>query len=398
MLARIPPLLRQVDPCFILSVVILAIIIPVGFSIDHLKLETSCTTGPVLYLGDYLITPRVPLPFRWFLGNSTTVVRLIISSYNASSESEAIARYYSVLKVASDRGVSIDLITNTPSIYDNFTFCKTRTLLTASGGMFVFLAESDGRRVIYSSGLLAEANCPEGQFFVDFANCKSLANDVRALFDMLVNYGKSGDYPSIFLKKFIPNGSFPQRHSLPGGGSCVLGISPEELAPPGRFPVVNWVDDHFVDFGDNLSLLSQALFPRASKAGVDMPELLLTERIENATLHGTNVRILIPTREWSRSEQEVRSLLQFPNVDVKVTNSTTRGRCRLPTLYTFRDVTGFMPMPFEYIVDSSAITFSLHITDASIAERLLAHFNQLWEDTAVALDWTSPLRHDPGLS
>jgi hypothetical protein len=203
---------------------------------------------------------------------------------------------------------------------------------------------------------------------------------VGSVVDLLARYARSGAYPPLFPNRLIPGGAFPQAHALPGGGDCVLGVAPPALAPPGRFPVAAWVAAHFLDFGANLSLLSQALFPRATRASPAMPELLLAERIENASMLGTRIRIVVPARELSRAAPEVRSLLQFPNVDVRVANSSTSGRCRLPTFYTFRNVTGFMPMPFEYIVGSAAITFSLHITDAAIAEKLLAHFDAIWDE------------------
>jgi hypothetical protein len=371
--------LRHLDPCLVLSLVTLIVIIPVGFVIDHLTLETRCSQSPLLYLGSNLSHDSIPLPFRWFVGNATTELRLVLSSYNATADPDSIDAYYLLLKEASNRHVSVHVITSNRDIYDRLTFCTTRTFLAdESSPVYVSLGVADHRHVIYSSGLLATRICASAEFFIDFPDCASLANDVSSLYGLLEYYASKG-YPDLFLRKFIPDTSFPREHRLPGDGACVIGIAPSDLAPPGRFPVVEWMQRNFTDFGSTLSLLSQALFPRAPTADADMPELLLTERIEAGALNGTAVKILVPPRVMNVSAAEVKSLLQFPGVEMQVVNTSGNASgCRLPTFYEFGNMTGFMPMPFEYLVGRNAVTFSLHLRDAQIAARLRRHFCALW--------------------
>jgi hypothetical protein len=273
----------------------------------------------------------------------------------------------------------VHIITNNREIYDNFTFCSTRTLLRDSpNSVFVFLGEADGRRTIYSSGLLTRYVCPSARYFVDFHDCSSLANDVSSLFALLEFYASHG-VPDLFQRRFIPGSSFPREHGLPGGGMCVLAISPADLTPPGRFSVADRMALDFVDFGQSLSLLSHALFPRAPEAASEMPALLLTERIEAGALNGTAVRIIVPRHVVIASAEQLKSIRQFPGVEVRVAEEEG---CRMPTFFEFNETAGFMPMPFESLVDRSAITFSLHLRDGGVAGAIRKHFDMLWANTS----------------
>jgi hypothetical protein len=370
-------LVRRADPCFVISVIGLIIVVPIGFTIDHVRLHRHCSASPVLYLNPNRTDDLVPLPFVWFVQSARREIQLVLSSSN-DTRGDLIAGYYRLLLGATGRGVSVHVVTNDAAIASNFTFCATMTLARAPGAMFVFLAQADGARGFYASGPVTGYVCAELQYVVDFADCASVAADIASLFSLLRTYAVSG-YPELFSHALLPGSSFPAVHALPGGGRCEFAVAPQPLTPPGRAYVVDVVDRYFREFGPSLSVLTEALFPRPEMVRDNMPELLIVERIAIAALAGTGVRVLIPQAEWIRSRDQLRSLAQFPNIEIR----PVAHECTLPTLYTFQNQAGFMPMPFELLVKSDAVTVALRLIDDAFAAKLKDHFDALWASAAV---------------
>jgi hypothetical protein len=133
---------------------------------------------------------------------------------------------------------------------------------------------------------------------------------------------------------------------------------------------------YFTEFGENLSLLSQALFPELRDSPSEyMNGLILTESIETEALKGSNIRLLIPRSDFNSTAEQVNSLRAFPNVTMRGVDFQ-----RFSTFYTFGDESGFMPMPFSQIIKRDAITFALRIVDGDIADKLRNHFDVLWHN------------------
>jgi hypothetical protein len=364
---------RRADPCFVISVIGFIVIVPIGFTIDHVSLQKRCSQTPVLYLNPNWTADFVPLPFVTFVQSAKKEIHLVLGSSN-ETHGGLFGGYYWLLRRASDQGVAVHIVTNNADIAANFSFCASMKLVRQPGAMYVFLAQADGVRGLYSSDLLAHYVCPETEYLIDFPDCRSVASDIASLFRLLQTYADSG-YPTLFSHRFLPGSSFPAVHALPGGGRCQFAIAPESLTAPGRARVIDLIDSYFKDFGSNLSVLTNALFPRPNALSDDMPELLVSERISVGALNGTNIRVLLPQTELMRSRDELRSLGQFPNVEIRATNPK---QCRLPTLYAFRSQSAFMPMPFDLFVKSDAVTVALRLIDDAFAAKLKDHFDALW--------------------
>jgi hypothetical protein len=368
---------RGIDPCLIFSILSLAILIPIGFTLDHVKLQTQCAQSPLLYLGDQNNADRIPTPFADFISKATTDVEIILASNHPHGDDNH-TNYYVLLKTAADRGVRVNLVTDDLDLFENFTFCSKRYLLKSSTvQMFAYIAQADHKRTIFSSDLLSQYVCPDSRFLLDFPDCTSVANDVSSIFQLLAGVADSGDFPSVFSHASIPGSSFPREHSLPNGGICRLGISPQSLVPPGRSNVSDLMSDVFQKVGKRLSVVTESLFPTPQNASLYMPEMVLSERIEEASLNDTKTRILISTRDYAGSHCQVRSLMQFPNVNIRVFNASV-ANCTIPALYTFGNASGFMAMPYEQIVRTGNLTFAVHLVDSGLAAVMQDYFDTLW--------------------
>jgi HKD family nuclease len=371
-------LVRRFDPCLVFSIVSLIIIIPVGFTIDHIKLQSECSGSPIVYLGYNFSADRIPIQFEQFIQNATSEVELILASNHPHGDDNH-TNYYVLLKSASDRNVAIKLVTDDLDMYENFTFCKERYHIRDPNlHMFAYIAQSDHINTIYSSDLLSQYICPNARFLLHFNNCQSVASDISSLFRLLADFSAEG-FPKIFDYKSIPGSSFPQQHSLPGGGLCKFGMSPNKLVPPGRSDVVTLLSDFFDNFEDELSLITQSLFPISDKPSDSMPELLLSERIEHGALNQTKIKILVPMENVSNAHCQLRSLMQFPNVEIR---AISEKNCTLPTLYTFAKSSGFLAIPFEQIMRTSPLTFTVHISEQNVAGMMKSHFVMLWNQSS----------------
>jgi hypothetical protein len=86
------------------------------------------------------------------------------------------------------------------------------------------MGQADDLHTIYVSGFISQYVCPEGRFFLDFPDCRSVASDVKSLYELMCTFARDG-YPTMFPHGFVPGVSFPHHHSLPGGSTCRFGHS-----------------------------------------------------------------------------------------------------------------------------------------------------------------------------
>lgn len=366
--------LRSLDCFLVFSVLFLVILIPIGFTIDKLKLECECEEVPTLYLFDEL-KGSIPQPFRDFVESAQTEIDVVLSDWHPRPVN--LREYVELFTAAVKRGVTIKIITNSENFSHIFNFCEIHFVKPDTAVMFAFMGQADRKRTMFASNLFIteKANISDtGSFYLDFRNCRSIASDVKSLISMLEYYSSSG-FPEIFFKKWVPGSSFPKVHSLPDGGDVVIAVSPPRLTAPGRLGVDSMVVEFFTNYGGNMSLVTESLIPPTEAAGTEMPELLLSERIGLAALNGTNIRILGKKSEVQKSESQVRSLLQFPNTELRMIETDAF----FPTFYTYNDESGFMPLPFEKIVANQPITFAFKVHNSEIAAKLNSHFEDVWE-------------------
>lgn len=361
------------DPCLIISVLALLVLIPVGFTVDKHKLELKCAKSPVLHLHDDMLG-NIPEPYRQFIDSARKEINIAFSHWYPTYGD--LNDYVTLLKHAHERGVIVRVVTNIKTLTDSLSFADLTVVNTSTDqSMFVFFGQADLKRTIYASNLFTAPSdvFSGGEFVIDFEDCSSIANDVKSIFEMLQYYGRNG-YPEMFYKKWVPGSTFPQLHHLPDGGDVVIGISPPYLTPPGREQLANMISECFANYGGELNLLTESLIPRTESAGTVMPELLLSERIELAALNNTKIRILLRESEVKRIENEVRSLIQSPNTEVRTVKTSTH----FPTFYVYENEAAFMPLPFEDIVAGDPITLAMKMHDKSIADKLSKHFEEIW--------------------
>ena len=368
--------LRSLDWFLVFSVVILMVLIPLGSTIDKTKLECECAEVPNLYLYDEL-KGGIPEQFREFVESAQSEIDIVLSDWHPLAVN--ITEFVSLFEEAVKRGVTIKIITNSQTFRDAFNFCEVHFVKNDVNVMFVLLGQADRRRTFFASNLfLGEGSntSDTGSFYLDFQNCKSVANDAKSLISMLEYYSEYG-FPEVFSNKWLPGSSFPKVHKLPNGGQVVIGISPSRLTPPGRITVDAMVVEFFTKHGGNISLVTESLIPPTEAAGTEMPELLLSERIELAALNGANIRILAKKSEVEKSQSEVRGLIQFPNTELRMVETNAN----FATFFTYDQESGFMPLPFEKIVANQPITFAMQIRDEAIEAKLNSHFETVWENS-----------------
>ena len=365
-------LIYHADPCLVLCVITFIIFIPIGFSIDSVHLETNCNQGPNLYLPSD-ISSSIPEPFVTFINNSKEIIELVVSSFYPHHN---FTGWVTLLKSAVDRGVRIKVVTDDESIKSSLDFCEV-TFAKKDINLFVFIAQSDYKRTIYASRLFNDWDViPDPNFILSFCDCKSIANDVSSLVNLLKYYYNNG-FPNLFDHKFLPGSSFPQVHNW-NSGSCSFGITPQLLVPPNRQSLTSQLNEFFEDVNnndndENLSILTPTLFPEAEKLESVMPELLLSEQMELSAFKGKHIRILLsvnPTYE----NAELNSLKQFPGIVVKNKEYTYS-----PTFFLYGNECGFMPMSLQYAFVEYSITFSIKIKDEKVTKKLQDHFNSLWD-------------------
>ncbi|OHT00394.1 hypothetical protein TRFO_32993 [Tritrichomonas foetus] len=372
MKTSIQAFIYHIDPCLFISILMLIILIPVGFTVDKNHLEKSCNKGPDLFLPSD-ITKSVPEPFVDFVQKAENTIELVVSQFNPHHNFQT---WVDILKIASKRNVKVSVITDDKTIYDALNFTditfKNSSSIEENVNMFVFFAQSDFKRTIYASRLFNDwRNISSPNFILSFSDCKSLAKDASSLFHLLKYYCANG-FNNHFLNKFLPGFSFPNTHKWPQG-SCSFGISPPLLKPPGRKSVYALLKDFFNSSCENLRILTPSLFPNVEEVHQEMPELLLSEQIEQAAFQGSNIKILLTSNSTDNSE--LNSLKYFPRIEVK-TNTFSYS----PTFYLHGSECGFMPMPFQNTVSSSSITFSIRIKDKNVTDKLSDHFDKIWNE------------------
>lgn len=370
---RIPKFFLRIDPLLVISIIALLILLPIGFTVDYKHLEKRCNSGPTLYTQSN-ITTSIPVPFIEFLNRSERLIEIVVSLFSPQ-EYIYIDEWSQQLQITHERGVEIHVVTNDPTIAEKLSsFCQISFVDTSKlkAHMFVFFAQSDYKHTIYASRFFNNwlSNTQTG-FFIDFPDCQSVAHDASSLFSLLKYFAEEG-FPEHFLKKFLPGSSFPNVHHW-STGSCSFGIWPKKLIPPGRKSVTSLIKEFFRSPKSNFSIFNPSLFPVLETVDKDMPELLISEQIEQIAYSGSSIRILI-TNNSIKSYSIFNSLQHFPNIHVKTLSSLTYS----PLFYLHESMSGFIPMTFTNDDSDPTITFSMSIEDEKVSSQLKDLFDRYW--------------------
>lgn len=371
--------IRHIDPCFLLSTLMLVILLPIGFTIDHQKVIRECEESPILYLAnDIILEDEVPVQFIDFLNSAQKKIEIVTSVFYPMPHFD-IEKYMKLLKYTQDRGVEISIVTNNPMIASNFSFCD---VTFNNFSLFVHFAQADGKRTIFASKLFGKLSSEITDFYIDFPNCASVAADTSALFNILQYYARQNAFPSLFLHKHVPGSSFDSLHSLPHNGLCSFGIAPYKLTPPGRNSITDVVNTLFNVSQTNLSIVTQNLFTDIQKVEEKMPELFLSEKIEQAAVKGASIKILIPEGQAAAHRLSYKSLEQIQGVKIRIFRNRDSYT---PSFFIHDNDSGFMPMPFAEIMADNSITIAILLNEATVAEKLHSHFENLWSNQSKPL-------------
>lgn len=370
MIEKIQKFYIHIDLFLVISIIALIILIPVGFTVDHTHLEKCCKSGPSLYTQSN-ISDSIPAPFIEFLNKSEKIIEIAVSLFSPQGYFD---NWTQQLLLAHKRGVEIHVVTDDPAIERSLSsFCEV-TFIDSSKSkarMLVYFAQSDYKHTIYASRLFNDWSLNNSGFFIDFPDCQSVAYDASSLFSLLKYYAEKG-FPEHFLKRFLPGSSFPKVHHW-NKGSCSFGIWPQELIPPGRKSVTTLIKDFFKSPKSNFSIFNPSLFPVLETVDKDMPELLISEQIEQMAYSGSNIRILITNNSIS-SYSIFNSLRHFPNIHVKTLSSLSYS----PLFYLHESMAGFIPMTFTNDYSDLTITFSISIEDEKLSAQLKKLFDDYW--------------------
>lgn len=377
---KIKIFILNLDFYLITSIIVLIIITPFGLSFGKVTIENRCNAGPLLFIQSD-IEATVPQPFKDFVNQTTEFIELVVSQFFPRSD---FTDWANLLRSAHDeRGVSIHIVTDDSSISAALeSFCEVTFIQNPqtedSIKMLVFFGQSDSKRTIYASRLFsAWSKGEETHFFITFPDCQSLAHDASSLYSLFKYYANKG-FPQLFLKQFLPGSTFPNVHHWNENGSCSFGISPSDLTPPGRNTVRSLLNEFFQNSqNDELRVLTPSLFPSVEEVQQDMPEMLLSEKIEKAAYRNSTIQILLTNSPSAlTNNSELISLQNFPHVEIRNLPISYS-----PTFYLRKTECSFMPISFMNSISNSIMTISMNINDEELTAKLRKQFDKFWESS-----------------
>ena len=233
------PLLQ---PTFLFSLIMLIVLLPIGFTIDHQTLITECNQPPKLYIGIDLQEKPSKI-MRDFFDNAKTKILIVYFRVNITQEIIS-ASYLELLKNAHDRGVYIEVMTNDKLVGQKIDkYCKLIFPNSSQGiELKLSFAIADGVRTIFPSYIFEDFSHNQTDFVVDFKNCPSVAQDMEAFFETIAGINQF----SVFPRRLCPGVKFPYRHTFPGG-NVSFAVSPPELGASGRPLITQYISNFFTE-------------------------------------------------------------------------------------------------------------------------------------------------------
>ncbi|EAY20314.1 hypothetical protein TVAG_192900 [Trichomonas vaginalis G3] len=366
----------KIDPCLVICVLALAVLMPIGFTIDHKPYVGKCAASPHLYLGNH------------------SSISNIINAINASNYSIKIvssARYFhaplqdsndliNCLNNKAQNGVKIDIVDNN-ALNPNSLIKKIDYIQFKNDGygnnLFMTLIIIDNKRVVFASQMFTLMKSSSASDFVlDFEDCESIAAESIEIFNFVKKVAAES-LITLFPHYYSPGYSYPQEHfSIDKKSSYLFSITPEYYVCPNRKFTKDLIHEFFTEKIGNISLFSGELFPTSHNQGNIDDMFLITNLIETAaSKQNSSVRIVTQNSKNSSICDATLSLSRVKGVQLRVNTNN------YATYFVHDDSVVFMPMSFNAAYENSVILLALRIKNIDIANEVLDHFNYYWENS-----------------
>ena len=368
----------KIDPFLIFSAIGLIVLIPLGFTLDHKSYEGQCKEPPILYFQKDL--EQNPNLFKDFCNKANTKISIVARTLWPIAPDPEI--WIAPLKAAVDRGVSVEILSSQQTIkkYFNFTtFILTNESLPNS---YTSFAVADNDKVLFSSQLFGDFKSEEGDYYIDFKNCKSIARDAQEIIDFYKQITEQKKL-TLFPHYYCSGISYPNVHTTNGNDAYSFSIAPTDFVSPGRESIITCIQNFFNTGNNmNISLFTTSLFSGVNQSSEYMPELLMSDQIEtSASLNNNTIRILMSSDQYSRAVNTTMSLSRVPNVLMGV----RKVRPTSPSFYVKNDTVIFMPMSFEAAISLDMTSLALTLKNAEISQRVEKHFEEYWYSNSTTL-------------
>jgi len=366
--------LMKVDPFLIFSILGLMIIIPIGFSIDYKPYESCCKSPPTLYLYDD-ISNGSSLQFSNFVSKAKK--SLFIVSRTLFPIDPDYERWILPLKNAVDRGVKVKILTNQIALQEKIPFVDLVVVPNTIQHFFVSFAIADEMRFIYTSQLFGNFSSVLADYFLEFNDCKSIVADAIAIFNFFVDFASNPNI-SVYPHNYCPGFHYPMLHTTPQGSQIVFGISPNRFVSPGRQSIVSLVRSFFNASHQTIDVFTPSLFPESIRSEDNLPELVMSDQIENSVVSGNcSIRILMSLNEFNSRANLTMSLKKVPNIYMKFSKTEPIS----PSFYVKNEECLFMPMSFESAISFEIMSIAVKIKDPSIVLKVKKHFKEIWDQS-----------------
>lgn len=367
----------KIDPFLIFAVIGLIVIFPIGLTIDKDTYEGSCEEDPILYLHDDLYPKNTK--FANFVDSANKTIKMVASClfpFYPNNET-----WIDPLRRAVKRGVKVQILTNSDVVSKYLPFAEIIKVSDALSSFFISLAIADDSKVVYSSQFFGKYETVQSDFFVEFQNCKSIAKDATSIFNffkMISLNPKASQYTRSYCAGF----GFPAFHKT-DYGMYAFAMAPGRFVAPGRMSVIDLVYTYFYSAFANISIFTPSLFPEVNHSRQNMPEMIMSDQIENtAVTKNLTTRILMSREQFKSATNITMSLSRVPRVEMR----TCKARDTAPTFFVQGTETLLMPMSFESAVSLDVTSIALYLSNLPVATKLQNQFNKYWSDNE-----TSPI-------
>lgn len=358
----------KIDYCFILSVVVLAVILPVGFTVDHQKFVGECNSPPQLYLSERDVSDA----FINFIKSAKSSIKLItrltfpldLNKYSVDS-----------LKDAQKRGVNIEMLINDNGQIDNKTFPHVEFFpKDTSTTIYISFAIADEKRLFYASRLLDKSNSST-EYALYFDDCASMAQDALGIYNFFKMLIKN-NHLNLFPHSYIPGYSYPARHMDNKGGNYTLAIGPPRFVCPNRYLTYDLVNDFFGQANGNISVCTDQIFPadQRSVSTSSVSTLIETTASRN---NNTNIKILLSSS--TQISPSILSMSMIPRIEIR--KYKFKQNMNAPSYFVSGRKTIFLPLPFDVSLQLDIVSLSLTVENDDIAKSIKGHFNDIWTDS-----------------
>ena len=368
----------KIDPFLIFSTISLLVLIPLGFALDHQSYEGNCSEPPILYFQkEFNENNKI---FAEFCKNAKKSISIVARTLLPLSPDPDV--WINPLRDAVSRGVSVEILSSQESLrqyFDFTTFILTNNSLPNS---YTSFAVADDDKVVFASQLLGEFKSEEGDYYLDFRNCKSIARDAKEIINFYKQITTTNKL-SLFPHYYCAGISYPTVHRTCDNDAYFFSIAPTAFVSPGRQSIISTIQNFFMGGSDtNISLFTTSLFSGVNQSSEYMPELLMSDQIETSvSLYNNTIRILMSSDQFAQAANTTLSLSNVPNVLMGI----RKVKPTSPSFFLRDDIVIFMPMSFEIAISLDMTSTALTVKNKEISEKVKQHFEYYWYSNTTTL-------------